>query len=105
MRNRARPDTPLPGLDDRSRRQIGLLARQVVLVAVICLPVTLDGGSPLRDYLSLLRAVFGFSALAVTGAAMLTRAPLSDTSLCIWDHGMALLLLKFVCALSLEWLA
>jgi hypothetical protein len=78
----------------------GLLLRHVVLVAAICLPIAMAGEDGLQEYLRLMRAVFGFSALVVTAMATFSQARLSPTSLCIWDHATALLLLKLACALA-----
>ncbi len=94
-----------PGLDDRSRRHLSIILRQVVLVGVICLVTALWAQDPLREYLLLMRQVFGFSALVLTSMATLTRARLSSTSLGIWDHSAALLLMKLSCSLALDLLA
>jgi len=105
MRNRARPDLTSPWLDAQSRRHVGIILRQVALVAVICLPMAMATEDPLKEYLVLMRVAFGFSALVVTMMATLTRTRLSPTSLCAWDHGAALLLLKLGCSLALDRLA
>ncbi len=101
MHNRAGPGQTYPGLDDQSRHHVGIILRQVAIVSVICLPFALASADPLKEYLMLLRVAFGFSALVVTVTATLTRARLSPTSLCIWDHGAALLLLKLGYSLAL----
>jgi hypothetical protein len=105
MRNRAGAGQTFPGLDVQSRRHVGIILRQVALVAVICLPMALASEDPLKNYLLLLRVTFGFSALVMTLTATMARARLSPTSLCVWDHGAALLLLKLGCSLALAGLA
>ena len=93
------------GLDEQSRRHLGIIVRQTLLLAAICLPLALAADHPLTEYLRLLRVAFGFSSAAVVVVATLSRAPLSRFNLCIWDHGAALLLLKLGCALALDGLA
>jgi hypothetical protein len=105
MLNQAGNRWEAAGLDEQSRRHLGLIVRQTLLMAAICLPFALVNDDPLTEYLLLLRITFGFSSFAIFITAALSRAPLSRTSLCIWDHGAALLLLKFGCALALDGLA
>ncbi len=81
------------------------MLRQVALVTVICVPSALASVDPLKEYLVLLRVVFGFSALVVTVIATMTRSRLSPISLCVWDHAAVLLLLKAGCSLVLAGLA
>ena len=105
MQNRADPDQTSHRLDDQSRQHVTIILRQLALVSIMCLPMALISADPLRAYLMLLRLAFGFSALAVTVTATLSRARLSPSSLCIWDHGAVLLLLKLGCSLALARLA
>ena len=93
------------GLDEQSRRHLGIIVRQTLLLAAMCLPLALMADHPLMEFLVLLRVAFGFSSAAVAFVATFSRAPLSPTSLCIWDHGAALLLLKLGCELALDGLA
>jgi hypothetical protein len=50
-------------------------------------------------FLFLMRAMFGFSGLVALSAAALTRRTVSPTSLCIWDHVAAMLLLTLICSM------
>jgi hypothetical protein len=92
----------LRGLDERSRVHLRVFSRQVAFVVLFSAPTLLiDQHRPIL-FLSLMRTMFGFSAAFVFGGALLTRRPVSPTSLCIWDHGAAMLLLMFVCSLGLR---
>ena len=49
--------------------------------------------------------MFGLSALVVLVAALVKRRPISPSSLCVWDHAFALLLLMLGCFAVLRLLA
>ena len=74
-------------------------------MAFLCLPRAMASEHPLKEYLLLLRMAFGFSAMVVTITAKLSGARLPPTSLCVWDHGAALLLLNLGCSLVLGLMA
>jgi hypothetical protein len=89
-------------LDERSRVHLRLLGRQVAFVALFSGPaLIIDQHRPLL-FLSLMRAMFGLSALVVLGIAFLTRRPMPPTSLCIWDHAAVMLLLTLACSAALR---
>jgi uncharacterized membrane protein SirB2 len=50
----------------------------------------------------MIRTMFGLSALIVLGVAVFTRRPVSPTSLCIWDHLPAMMLLVLACSIALR---
>jgi hypothetical protein len=89
-------------LDERSRVHLRLLGRQVAFVAFFSAPtLIIDQHRPLL-FLSLMRTMFGLSALVVVGVAFLARRPMPPTSLCIWDCVAAMLLLTLACSAALR---
>jgi hypothetical protein len=88
----------LRGLDERSRFHLRGFCRQLAFVVLLFSASTLliDQHRPIL-FLSLMRTMLGFSAAFVFGVALLTRRPVSPTSLCISDqpHGPILMLVRF----------
>ncbi len=82
--------------DERSRTQLRLLKRQVAFIILFSSPtLIIDQHRPLL-FLSLIHLMFGFTALMVFGAALFKRQPIPPASLCIWDHGLAMLVLMLI---------
>lgn len=95
----------LRDLDERSRVHLRVLGRQVAFIVLFSAATLLiDQHRPIL-FLSLMRTMFGFSALVVLGVAFFTRRPVSPTSLCIWDHALAMVLLALLCTVALKMLA
>ncbi len=95
----------LRDLDERSRVHLRLFARQVAFVVLFSAPMLLIDQHRPVVFLSLMRTMFGLAALIVLGAAFLTNRPVSPTSLCIWDHALAMLLLTVICSIVLRLVA
>jgi hypothetical protein len=92
----------LHSLDETSRVHLRAFAGQVGFLAAICSPVLLiDSHAPVL-YLLQLRIMFGFTALAVFSIGVFSRRSLAPHSFCIWDHVLALLLLKSGCSIALS---
>jgi hypothetical protein len=95
----------LRDLDERSLVHLRLFGRQVAFVLLSCSPpLLIDHHRPIL-FLSLTRMMFGFSALLVLVAALFNRRPVSSTSLCCWDHALAMILLALLCSVALHALA
>ncbi len=91
-------------LDARSRWHLRLLTGQIMFLTMVGLPaLVIDPYRP-RLFLLELRGMFGLSALVLLVLGALARQPWSPASLCLWDHFLALLLLKFGCSVLLWWL-
>ena len=91
--------------DERSRVHFRLLGRQVPFVVLFCaFTLPIDQHRPIL-FLSLMRTMFGLSALIVIGLAFFTDRPVSPTSLCIWDQALAMLSLTLICSIVLRLLA
>jgi hypothetical protein len=89
-------------LDERSRAHLHAFGRQVIFILICSLPTLLiDKQRPILC-LVMMRVMFGFSALFLFGAAVLTRHPVSPKSICIWDHFTAMLLLTLACSIALQ---
>jgi hypothetical protein len=79
--------------NEHSRIYLRLFGRQAVFVVLFNVPALfLDQNKPALFFL-VMREMFGFSALGALGGAVLLRRPVSTTSLCIWDHAAAMLLI------------
>lgn len=95
----------LRNLDHRSRIHLRLFSGQVAFVILFSAPTLLiDQHRPIL-FLSLIHVMFGLSALVVLVAALVKRRPISPSSLCVWDHAFALLLLMLGCSAVLRLLA
>ena len=91
--------------DERSRKHLRLFSGQVGFVVLFSSPTLLiDQHRPIL-FLTLIHLMFGFSALLVLGAALLKRSSIPSASLCIWDHGFAMLILMLICSAVLRVLA
>jgi uncharacterized membrane protein len=92
----------LRDLDERSRVHLRLFGCQVAFIVLFsAATLVVDQHRPIL-FLSLMHAMFGVSALVVLGAGFVTRRPISPTSLCIWDHAFAMLLLMLLCSVALR---
>ncbi len=49
--------------------------------------------------------MFGFSAALVFGVALWKRNPIPPARLCVWDHGVAMLLLMLISSVVLRVMA
>jgi hypothetical protein len=95
----------LRNLDERSRVHLRLFGRQVAFAVLFwAFTLLIDQHRPIL-FLSLMRTMFGLSALIVIGLAFFTDRPVSPTSLCIRDHALAMLLLTLLCSIVLRLLA
>jgi hypothetical protein len=91
--------------DQRSRKHLRLFGSHVAFVVLFSTPtLIIDQHRPIL-FLSLIHLMFGFSALLVFGAALFIQRPIPPASLCIWDHGFAMLLLMLICSAVLRVLA
>lgn len=93
----------LTRLDAKSRRHVQTFACQVAFLALIGAPVLLIDRHAPTLYLLQLRTMLGLSALVILAVGVFSRQPMSHTSFCIWDHFLALVLLKLGCSVAL-WL-
>lgn len=91
-------------LDERSRVHLKVFGRQVgFTVACGLVALLLDTHRPLLG-LTLMRAMFGFSALFVFCVAVITRQPVRFDAICIWDHIAGMVVLTLLCSVALQWL-
>lgn len=91
--------------DERSRRHLRLFGGQIGFIVLFSSPtLAIDHHRPIL-FLSLIHLMFGFSALLVFGAALWKRDPIPPASLCVWDHGFAMLLLMLISSVVLRALA
>ena len=93
----------LQGLDAQSRLHLRSFVGQVGFLAIISLPMLLVDSHAPTLYLTQLHALFGFTGLVMIAIGVFTRRPLLPSSFCIWDHCLALTLLKSGCSVAL-WL-
>jgi hypothetical protein len=93
----------LQRLDAQSRGQLRIFAGQVGFLAMIGLPVLLIDSDAPTLYLMQLRTMFGFTGFVMLAIGVFTRRPMSRTTLGVWDHCLAFILLKSGCSLAL-WL-
>ena len=98
----SRPDGRSFSLDQQSRIHLLAFGRQVAFI-LLCGGAALffDAHRPLFA-LSLMRAMFGFSALFVFFVAALARQPLRRTSMCIWDHFAGMVLLALLSSVAVQ---
>lgn len=95
----------LSHLDELSRLHLSLFQRQVAFLLLFSTPALLvDQHRPVL-FLCMLQKTFAFSAFIVSGLALLSGRALSTTSLCLWDHVAALLLLSLLCSIALRLLS
>jgi hypothetical protein len=88
--------------NEHSRMHVRLFVRQAAFVVLFSVPASfLDQHKPALFFL-VMREMFGFSALGALGGAVLLRRPVSTTSLCIWDHAAAMLLITLVLSVVLR---
>lgn len=92
-------------LDARSRWHMRVFGGQVVFLALTGAPVLLVDRHAPALYLLELRAMFGISALVLLLFGLLSRQAPMRTSLGMWDHALAFLLLREGCSLALRLLA
>ena len=91
--------------DERSRRHLRLFGGQIGFIVLFSSPtLAIDHHRPIL-FLSLIHLMFGFSALLVFSAALWKRDPIPPASLCIWDHGFAMLFLMLISSVVLGALA
>jgi len=89
-------------LDAQSRGHLQAFAGQVGFLALIGLPVLLiDSHAPML-YLVQLRTMFDITGFVMLVIGVSERKQFSPTSLCIWDHCLAFILLKCGCSLALR---
>jgi hypothetical protein len=88
--------------DKHSRLHLHLFIRQVAFVVLCSLPALLIDRHRPALFLLMMRGMFGFSALGAFGAAVFMRRPVSSTSLCIWDHAAAMLLITVAFSLAIR---
>jgi hypothetical protein len=89
-------------LDQGSRIHLRLFGRQVAFLLLFGSPALFVDEHRPRLFLSMIRTMFGLSALIVLGVAVFTRRPLSPTSLCLWDHLPAMMLLVLARSIALR---
>lgn len=88
--------------DECSRKHLRLFGGQVAFIVLFSSPtLAIDQHRPIL-FLSLIHLMFGFSALLVFGAALWKRNPIPPASLCVWDHGVAMLLLMLISSIVLR---
>jgi hypothetical protein len=91
-------------LDAQSRWHLRVLGRQVVFLTLIGLPtLVVDRHPPVLYFLELQR-MFGLLALVLLALGVATRQPLARSSLCVWDHVAACVLLTSGCSLALSFM-
>lgn len=91
--------------DARSRKHLQLFGGQVGFILLFSSPtLIIDQHRPLF-FVTLIHLMFGFSALLLFGAALFKRTPIPSASLCIWDHGLAMLVLMLISSAVLRVLA
>lgn len=91
--------------DERSRKHLRLFGGQVGFIVLFCSPtLVIDQHRPLL-FVSLIHLMFGFSAALVFGVALWKRNPIPPARLCVWDHGVAMLLLMLISSVVLRVLA
>lgn len=91
-------------LDARPRWHVRAFGGQVMFLALTGAPVLLVDRRAPALYLLELRAMFGVSALVLL-LGLLSRQGPSRSSLGMWDHVLAFLLLREACSLALRVLA
>jgi hypothetical protein len=87
--------------DHMSRVHLRVFSRQVAFLSIFSSPAILFDDQRPHLFLSMIRTMFALSALIVFGVAFLARQPLNPTSLCLWDHVPAMLLLAIACLMGL----
>jgi hypothetical protein len=91
--------------DERSRKHLRLFGGQVGFIVLFSSPtLAIDQHTPLL-FVSLIHLMFGFSAALLFGAALWKRDQIPSASLCVWDHGVAMLLLMLISSVVLRVLA
>jgi hypothetical protein len=91
--------------DERSRKHLRIFGGQVGFLVLFSSPtLVIDQHRPIL-FLTLIHLLFGFSALLVFAAALFKRTPIPSASLCIWDHGLAMLVLMLISSAVLRVLA
>lgn len=94
----------LQRLDDQSRWHVRTFTSQVVFLSLIALPVLLIDQHAPTLYLQQLQKMFGIAALVLLALGVVLRQALSRSSLCVWDHFLAFVLLKAGCSIAVEML-
>ena len=92
----------LPRLDPHSGRHLRAFAGQVGFLVLSSSPTLLiDGHAPVL-FLSLLRTMFGLTALVLLIAGLLSRQWTPERSFGLWDHCLAFVLLQLGCSIALR---
>ncbi|OJV31673.1 MAG: hypothetical protein BGO24_05745 [Sphingomonas sp. 67-36] len=90
--------------DSRSRIHLRAFCGQVGLILLLCAPTFALDHRPPFLFLFFVHLFFAASALVLVGVALVTRQPVSRTSLCMWDHVFAMLLLMLISSAALRML-
>ena len=91
-----------PRLDPRLRRHLRAFAGQVGFLVLSSSPALLiDDHAPVL-FLSLLRTMFGLTALVLLSAGLLSRQRTPEGSFDLWDHCLAFVLLQLGCSIALR---
>lgn len=94
----------LQRLDAQSRWHLRTFMGQVAFLALIGVPVLLVDRHAPALYLMQLRAMFSLSAIVLLVLGVISRQALSQSSLRVWDHFLAFVMLKAGCSLALRML-
>lgn len=92
----------LRGVDARSRLHLRAFCGQVAFIVLLCTPTLfIDQHRPLL-FLWFTHILFAATALILVGVAVVTRQSVSHTSLCMWDHVYAMLILMLISSIALR---